>query len=124
APYVAIFDADFVPAPDFLRKTVPALVGDQGLAFVQARWGHANRETNWLTRAQGVLLDAHFAIEQEARFRAGIPFSFNGTAGVWRREAIENAGGWTGDTLTEDLDLSVRCALKGWSAAMLPEIEV
>jgi cellulose synthase/poly-beta-1,6-N-acetylglucosamine synthase-like glycosyltransferase len=124
APYVAIFDADFVPAPDFLRKTVPALVADQGLAFVQARWGHANRETNWLTRAQGALLDAHFAIEQEARFRAGVPFSFNGTAGVWRREAIDDAGGWTGDTLTEDLDLSVRSALKGWRAAMLPEIEV
>jgi cellulose synthase/poly-beta-1,6-N-acetylglucosamine synthase-like glycosyltransferase len=124
APYIAIFDADFVPQPDFLRRTVPALVADSGLAFVQARWGHANRAVNWLTRAQGVLLDAHFAIEQEARFRAGIPFSFNGTAGVWRREAIENAGGWTGDTLTEDLDLSVRCALKGWRAAMLPEIEV
>jgi cellulose synthase/poly-beta-1,6-N-acetylglucosamine synthase-like glycosyltransferase len=124
APYVAIFDADFVPAPDFLKKTVPALVADSGLSFVQTRWGHANRDTNWLTRAQGVLLDAHFAIEQEARFRAGIPFSFNGTGGVWRREAIDNAGGWTGDTLTEDLDLSVRCALKGWRAAMLPEIEV
>jgi cellulose synthase/poly-beta-1,6-N-acetylglucosamine synthase-like glycosyltransferase len=124
APYVAIFDADFVPQPDFLRKTVPALVADSRLAFVQTRWGHANRNVNWLTRAQGLLLDAHFAVEQEARFRAGIPFSFNGTAGVWRREAIENAGGWTGDTLTEDLDLSVRCALKGWRAAMLPEIEV
>jgi cellulose synthase/poly-beta-1,6-N-acetylglucosamine synthase-like glycosyltransferase len=124
APYVAIFDADFVPGPDFLKKTVPALVADSGLSFVQTRWGHANRDTNWLTRAQGVLLDAHFAIEQEARFRAGIPFSFNGTGGVWRREAIDNAGGWTGDTLTEDLDLSVRCALKGWRAAMLPEIEV
>jgi cellulose synthase/poly-beta-1,6-N-acetylglucosamine synthase-like glycosyltransferase len=124
APFVAIFDADFVPAPDFLRRTVPALVADQGLAFVQARWGHANRDTNWLTRAQGVLLDAHFAIEQEARFRIGIPFSFNGTAGVWRRDAIDNAGGWTGDTLTEDLDLSVRCAMKGWRAAMLPDIEV
>jgi cellulose synthase/poly-beta-1,6-N-acetylglucosamine synthase-like glycosyltransferase len=124
APFVAIFDADFVPAPDFLRRTIPALVADSGLAFVQTRWGHANRETNWLTRAQGVLLDAHFAIEQEARFRLGIPFSFNGTAGVWRRDAIEDAGGWTGDTLTEDLDLSVRCALKGWRAAMLPEIEV
>jgi len=124
APYIAIFDADFVPEADFLRRTVPALVADSALAFVQTRWGHANRDTNWLTRAQGVLLDAHFAIEQEARFRVGIPFSFNGTAGVWRREAIENAGGWTGDTLTEDLDLSVRCALKGWRAAMLPDIEV
>lgn len=122
APFVAVFDADFEPAPDFLKKTVPALVADNGLCFVQARWGHANRETNWLTRTQGCLLDAHFAIEQEARFRAGLPMSFNGTAGVWRREAIENAGGWTGDTLTEDLDLSVRCALKGWRGAFVGDV--
>src|SRR5580693_848256 len=104
APYVAIFDADFVPAPDFLRRTVPALVADNGLAFVQARWGHNNRNLNWLTRVQGLLLDSHFAVEQEARFRAGLPMSFNGTAGVWSRTAIEDGGGWTGDTLTEDLD--------------------
>jgi cellulose synthase/poly-beta-1,6-N-acetylglucosamine synthase-like glycosyltransferase len=122
APYVAVFDADFVPPPDFLRRTVPALIADSGLCFVQARWGHANREANWLTRAQGVLLDAHFTIEQEGRFRAGLPFSFNGTAGVWRREAIDNAGGWTGDTLTEDLDLSVRCALKGWRGAFAADV--
>ena len=75
APYVAIFDADFVPPPDFLRRTVPALVADNGLAFVQARWGHANRNANWLTRVQGLLLDSHFAVEQEARFRAGLPMS-------------------------------------------------
>jgi cellulose synthase/poly-beta-1,6-N-acetylglucosamine synthase-like glycosyltransferase len=124
APYVAIFDADFVPAPDFLRRTVPALVADQGLCFVQTRWGHANRFTNWLTRAQGFLLDSHFAVEQEARFRAGLPISFNGTAGVWSRAAIEACGGWTGDTLTEDLDLSIRCALKGWRAAMISDVEV
>jgi cellulose synthase/poly-beta-1,6-N-acetylglucosamine synthase-like glycosyltransferase len=124
APYVAIFDADFVPAPDFLKRTVPALMADQGLAFVQTRWGHNNRERNWLTRAQGFLLDSHFAIEQEARFRAGLPFSFNGTAGVWSRAAIDHAGGWTGDTLTEDLDLSVRCAIKGWRFAMISDVEV
>jgi cellulose synthase/poly-beta-1,6-N-acetylglucosamine synthase-like glycosyltransferase len=124
APFVAIFDADFVPAPDFLRRTVPALVADAGLCFVQARWGHNNRNTNWLTRVQGVLLDSHFAVEQEARFRAGLPMSFNGTAGVWNRLAIEQAGGWTGDTLTEDLDLSMRCVMQGWRSAMLPEIEV
>jgi cellulose synthase/poly-beta-1,6-N-acetylglucosamine synthase-like glycosyltransferase len=124
APYVAIFDADFVPPPDFLRRTVPALVADDGLCFVQARWGHNNRNANWLTRAQGVLLDSHFAVEQEARFRAGLPMSFNGTAGVWNRFAIEQAGGWTGDTLTEDLDLSMRCALQGWRMVMLPDIEV
>ncbi len=124
APYVAVFDADFVPPPDFLRRTVPALVADTGLAFVQARWTHANRNRNWLTRAQGLLLDAHFSVEQEGRFRAGLPISFNGTAGVWRREAIESGGGWTGDTLTEDLDLSMRCMLKGWRAAFLKDVEV
>lgn len=124
APYVAIFDADFVPAPDFLRRTVPALVADDGLCFVQARWGHNNRGLNWLTRVQGLLLDSHFAVEQEARFRAAMPMSFNGTAGVWNRVAIEQAGGWTGDTLTEDLDLSMRCVLQGWRSAMLPDVEV
>jgi len=124
APYVAIFDADFVPPADFLRRTVPALIADSGLCFVQARWTHANRNLNWLTRAQGLLLDSHFAVEQEGRFRAGLPISFNGTAGVWRREAIENAGGWTGDTLTEDLDLSMRCMLKGWRTVFLKDVEV
>jgi len=124
APYVAVFDADFIPPADFLRRSVPALVGDKGLAFVQARWGHANRTHNWLTRAQGVLLDSHFAVEQEARFRIGLPISFNGTAGIWRRRAIENGGGWTGDTLTEDLDLSLRCALKGWRGALISDLEV
>ena len=124
APYVAVFDADFVPPEDFLRRTVPALVADEGLAFVQARWGHANRTANWLTRVQGLLLDAHFAVEQEARFRAGLPLSFNGTAGVWSRAAIEHGGGWTGDTLTEDLDLSMRCMMKGWRAAMLSDLVV
>jgi cellulose synthase/poly-beta-1,6-N-acetylglucosamine synthase-like glycosyltransferase len=124
APYVAIFDADFVPPTDFLRRTVPALVADSGLAYVQARWGHANRTKNWLTRAQGMLLDAHFAVEQEARFRGGLPMSFNGTAGVWSRSAIDNGGGWTGDTLTEDLDLSMRCAMKGWRSALMSDVEV
>ncbi|HEV2649958.1 MAG TPA: glycosyltransferase family 2 protein [Rhizomicrobium sp.] len=124
APYVAILDADFVPPTDFLKRMVPALVADQGLAYVQARWGHANRTKNWLTRVQGILLDAHFAVEQEGRFRAGLPMSFNGSAGVWNREAIDNAGGWKGDTLTEDLDLSMRCAMKGWRTAMLSDVEV
>ena len=91
---------------------------------MQARWGHANREQNWLTAAQGFLLDSHFAVEQEARFRLGLPISFNGTAGVWARAAIEDGGGWTGDTLTEDLDLSIRCALKGWRGAILSDLEV
>lgn len=124
APYVAVFDADFVPPADFLRRTVPALLADQDLAFVQARWGHANRDKNWLTRVQGFLLDSHFAVEQEARYRAGLPISFNGTAGVWSRAAIDDGGGWTGDTLTEDLDLSIRCALRGWRAAVVSDLEV
>src|SRR5579863_9341945 len=124
APFVAVLDADFVPPPDFLRRTVPALLADSGLAFVQARWGHANRAANWLTRVQGLLLDAHFAVEQEARFRAGLPLSFNGSAGVWNRTAIEQGGGWTGDTLTEDLDLSMRCMMQGWRGAMVSDLVV
>jgi cellulose synthase/poly-beta-1,6-N-acetylglucosamine synthase-like glycosyltransferase len=124
APFVAVLDADFVPPPDFLRRTVPVLLADSGLAFVQARWGHANRAANWLTRVQGLLLDAHFSVEQEARFRAGMPLSFNGSAGVWNRTAIEQGGGWTGDTLTEDLDLSMRCMMQGWRGAMVPDLVV
>jgi cellulose synthase/poly-beta-1,6-N-acetylglucosamine synthase-like glycosyltransferase len=124
APFVAVLDADFVPPPDFLRRTVPVLLADSGLAFVQARWGHANRAANWLTRVQGLLLDAHFSVEQEARFRAGMPLSFNGSAGVWNRTAIEQGGGWTGDTLTEDLDLSMRCMMQGWRGAMVSDLVV
>src|SRR6185312_10197011 len=124
APFVAVLDADFVPPQDFLRRTVPALLADSGLAFVQARWGHANRAANWLTRVQGLLLDAHFSVEQEARYRAGLPLSFNGSAGVWSRPAIEQAGGWTGDTLTEDLDLSMRCMMRGWRGAMVSDLVV
>jgi cellulose synthase/poly-beta-1,6-N-acetylglucosamine synthase-like glycosyltransferase len=124
APFVAMFDADFVPPPDFLRRTLPVLLADDGLAFVQTRWSHANRNANWLTRVQGLLLDSHFAVEQEARFRAGLPMAFNGSAGVWNRLAIEQSGGWAGDTLTEDLDLSMRCVLQGWRSAMLSDLEV
>jgi cellulose synthase/poly-beta-1,6-N-acetylglucosamine synthase-like glycosyltransferase len=124
APFVAVLDADFVPPHDFLRRTVPVLLADSGLAFVQSRWGHANRGANWLTRVQGVLLDAHFSVEQEARFRAGLPLSFNGSAGVWNRTAIEQGGGWTGDTLTEDLDLSMRCVMQGWRGAMVSDLVV
>jgi cellulose synthase/poly-beta-1,6-N-acetylglucosamine synthase-like glycosyltransferase len=124
APFVAVLDADFVPPPDFLHRTVPVLLADSGLAFVQSRWGHANREANWLTRVQGLLLDSHFAVEQEARYRAGLPLSFNGSAGVWNRTAIEQGGGWTGDTLTEDLDLSMRCMMQGWRGAMVSDLIV
>ena len=120
---VAIFDADFVPGPDFLRRTVPAFA-DPGLGMVQARWDHMNRNDSLLTRAQAVLLDGHFLVEQEARYRSGCFFNFNGTAGVWRRRAIEEAGGWKFDTLTEDLDLSYRAQLAGWRFALMTDLAV
>lgn len=111
---VAIFDADFVPEPDFLERIVPILDADPGLGLVQARWAHLNRDASMLTRAQGIFLDGHFAVEHAGRDRAGLLFNFNGTAGVWRRAAIEQAGGWRADTITEDLDLSYRAQLAGW----------
>ena len=120
---IAIFDADFVPGPDFLRRTVPAFA-DPGLGMVQARWDHMNRNDSLLTRAQAVLLDGHFLVEQEARYRSGCFFNFNGTAGVWRRRAIEEAGGWKFDTLTEDLDLSYRAQLAGWRFALMTDLAV
>ncbi|MEE2829920.1 MAG: glycosyltransferase [Myxococcota bacterium] len=124
APFVAIFDADFLPRPDFLRRALQPLVQDETLGMAQARWTHINRSRNLLTRAQAILLDGHFIIEHGARFRAGRFFNFNGTAGVWRRKAIEEAGGWKGDTLTEDLDLSYRAQLAGWRFCFLQELEV
>ena len=117
AELVAIFDADFRPAPDFLTRTVPVLVADPGLAFVQARWDHGNPRSSMLSRVQAMAIDGHFAIEQQGRWAAGDWFNFNGTAGVWRRAAIEDAGGWGSDTLTEDLDLSYRTQLRGWRGA-------
>ncbi len=111
--FVAIFDADFLPRPDFLMQTVHFFT-DAGVAMVQARWGHINQEYSLLTRIQGILLDAHFVLEHGARNRGGCFFNFNGTAGIWRREAIADGGGWQHDTLTEDLDLSYRTQLKGW----------
>ncbi|MBL4848199.1 MAG: glycosyltransferase [Planctomycetes bacterium] len=110
---IAIFDADFVPNPDFLRRTVPHFEDPQ-LGLVQGCWGHLNRDANLLTRVQALALDAHFRIEQAARSRTGRFFNFNGTAGIWRREAIDGAGGWAADTITEDLDLSLRAQLIGW----------
>ena len=118
---IAVFDADFVPPRDFLRRALPALRAP-GVGMVQARWGHVNRECSWLTRVQALLLDAHFVLEHGARHRAGCFFNFNGTAGVWRRAAIETAGGWQPDTLTEDLDLSYRAQLAGWRFAFLPDL--
>ncbi len=118
---IAVFDADFVPPADFLRRTVPYFE-DLQLGVVQARWEHVNRDYSLLTRAQAVLLDAHFLIEHLARNRAGNFFNFNGTAGIWRRQAIVEAGGWEHDTLTEDLDLSYRAQLAGWRFLFLPEV--
>jgi hypothetical protein len=111
---IAIFDADFLPPPDFLQRAVPPLLADPGLGLVQARWGHLNRSASWLTRAQGALLDGHFCVEHAARAASGAFFNFNGTAGVWRRAAIEGGGGWSARSITEDLDLSYRSQLAGW----------
>jgi cellulose synthase/poly-beta-1,6-N-acetylglucosamine synthase-like glycosyltransferase len=120
---IAIFDADFVPQPDFLRATVP-LFSSERIGLVQARWGHLNRDHSLLTRAQALAIDGHFGVEQSARCWAGWMLNFNGTAGVWRRSAIEEAGGWQADTLTEDLDLSYRAQLAGWRIEYAFDVEV
>ena len=119
----AVFDADFVPPADVLIRIVPCFA-DPRVGMVQARWTHINREQSMLTRVQALFLDAHFAVESAARNFAGRFFNFNGTAGVWRRAAIEDAGGWSSSTLTEDLDLSYRAQLAGWSFVFLPDLEV
>jgi cellulose synthase/poly-beta-1,6-N-acetylglucosamine synthase-like glycosyltransferase len=119
--FIAIFDADFVPPADFLVRTVPYFENPR-LALVQARWGHLNHDYSLLTRIQAILLDGHFVLEHGGRNRSGCFFNFNGTAGVWRREAIGDAGGWQHDTLTEDLDLSYRAQLRGWQFLFLPDL--
>ena len=119
----AVFDADFVPPYDVLLRIVPHF-GDPRVGMVQARWTHLNRERSLLTRVQALFLDAHFAVESAARNFGGRFFNFNGTAGVWRRAAIEDAGGWSSSTLTEDLDLSYRAQLAGWEFVFLPDVEV
>lgn len=118
---LAVFDADFSPRPDFLKKTVSHF-SDPAIGMVQARWEHINRRYSLLTRIQAILLDGHFAIEHAARHASGRFFNFNGTAGVWRKEAIVDAGGWQHDTLTEDLDLSFRAQLRGWRFVFLPAV--
>lgn len=119
--FVAIFDADFVPPADMLQKTVHYFSDDE-VGMVQTRWGHLNRSDSTLTEVQGILLDAHFLIEHGGRCYSGCFFNFNGTAGIWRREAIDEAGGWQHDTLTEDLDLSYRSQLKKWRFLFLPDV--
>ena len=124
APYVAVLDADFVPPSDWLRGAMAALLAEPKAAFVQTRIEWGNGERNWLTRAQRLMQDAHFAVEQEVRARRGVPFQFNGTGGIWRRAAVEEAGGWSHDTLSEDLDLVLRTYLKGWRGVFLMEPHV
>lgn len=121
--FIAIFDADFLPQPDFLRRMIPAIVADASLGMVQARWGHINDTESTLTRVQSALLDSHFVIEQDVRNGAGLFMNFNGTAGVWRRACIDDADGWHHDTLTEDLDLSYRAQMAGWKFRFLGDVE-
>lgn len=119
--FVAVFDADFVPPPDFLRRVVPHFA-DRNIGMVQCRWGFLNESESLLTEVQALSLKAHFGIEHLARSRSGRFFNFNGTAGVWRRTTIGDAGGWHGDTLTEDLDLSYRAQMKGWRFIYLDDV--
>ncbi len=121
-PFVAIFDADFIPPRDFLRRTLPYFLADERLALVQTRWSHLNACATPLTRAQALTTDGHFVIEQIARSRGGLPMSMNGSGGVWRVTALLDAGGWSADTLTEDLDLSYRALLRGWHFCYLPDV--
>jgi len=120
---VAIFDADFLPPADFLKRLVPYF-SDTAVGFIQTRWGHVNRDYSTLTQTEALGMDGHFVVEQTARNRAGLFINFNGTAGIWRRDCIDDAGGWTGDTLTEDLDLSYRAQLRGWRSTYLPGMVV
>ncbi len=123
--FVAIFDADFLPDPDFLRRTIPYFMNPDGggkIGMVQTRWTYLNSDYSLLTNVETILLDGHFVVEHGARSRRGTFFNFNGTAGVWRRKAIDDAGGWEHDTLTEDTDLSYRSQLMGWKFLYLPHI--
>src|SRR5438270_8620869 len=120
--FIAIFDADFVPPEDWLLRVVHHF-SNPGIGMVQTRWTHLNRHYSFLTDVEAILLDGHFLLEHSGRARTGLFFNFNGTAGMWRRVAIEEAGGWQHDTLTEDTDLSYRAQLKGWKFIYLPDVE-
>lgn len=119
--FVAVFDADFNPGPEVINDTIHYFTDDK-VGMVQMRWGHINRRYSMLTRIQSLMLDGHFIIEHDARCRSGRFFNFNGTAGIWRRQAISDAGGWEHDTLTEDMDLSYRAQLKGWRFVYLTDV--
>lgn len=121
--FIAIFDADFIPSPDWLKKTIP-LFQDPKLGCVQTRLGHTNREYNLLTKAQALAIDSHFIVQQTARSHHRLFTNFNGTSGIWRRACIEDVGNWQTDTLTEDLDLSYRAQLNGWRIDYLPDLIV
>lgn len=121
AEFIAIFDADFIPQPDVLQRAIHYFA-DPKVGMVQARWDHLNRDSSLLTQSQAILLDGHFMIEHTARNRSGRFMSFNGTAGMWRRSCIDDAGGWQHDTVTEDLDLSYRAQLRGWRFVYVPDI--
>ena len=120
--FVAIFDADFTPPEDFLMRTIHHFT-DPKIGMVQTRWTHLNRHYSFLTEVEAILLDGHFVLEHSGRARTGLFFNFNGTAGMWRRAAIDEAGGWQHDTLTEDTDLSYRAQLKGWKFIYLQDVE-
>lgn len=119
--FVAVFDADFIPDPSFLKKTIPYFK-DGEIGVVQTRWEHMNKNYSFLTQMQAIALDGHFVVEQMGRNMSGHFMNFNGTAGLWRRACIEDAGGWSSDTLTEDLDLSYRAQLKGWQFKYLGDV--
>ena len=121
--FLLVLDADFLPAPDLIRKLLPPF-RDASVGMVQARWDHLNRDESWLTEAQSYLLDGHFLYEQGGRYAGGRFFNFNGTAGMWRRSCLEEAGGWQSDTLTEDLDLSYRAQMAGWRFVYLDDVGV
>jgi cellulose synthase/poly-beta-1,6-N-acetylglucosamine synthase-like glycosyltransferase len=123
AEFFAIFDADFRPQPDFLRRTIPCLATQPEVGMVQTRWSHLNDIYSPLTRAESIFIDGHFVVEQFARYQSGLLMSFNGSGGVWRRACIEEAGGWQADTMTEDMDLSYRAQLAGWRCRYLPQVE-
>ncbi len=127
AEFIAVFDADFEPPPNFLQRTVPQLLGsgNADIGFVQARWAHLNRDASFLTRSQALALDGHFVVEQGGRQAAGYAFGFNGSAGIWRRACIQDpsVGGWQTDTLCEDLDLSYRAQLAGWRGAYIDDVD-
>ncbi|HKC79511.1 MAG TPA: glycosyltransferase, partial [Nitrosopumilaceae archaeon] len=121
--FVAIFDADFIPPFWFLKKAIPYFC-EPDIGFVQCRWGHVNEAYSALTKAQALSLDFHFLIEQKAKSNSHLFMNFNGTAGIWRKECIDDSGGWHTATLVEDLDLSYRAQMKGWKCVFLPEIVV